>query len=241
MVYVTGDTHGDQREWQAIDALLQPGDTIITAGDFGYLWFGSRSERIFFDLLAKKPYTVLFADGNHEHFDLLYTLPIREWHGGRVHFLRRNVIHLMRGEIYEIEGKRMFVFGGGYSIDKARREPGVSWWPEELPSEEEYQNAENHLREANRRVDYIITHTAPAESVFYLSRIPKYGIRNDVTEDARLTNFLDWVASETGYLKWYFGHYHVDAEIWGGQYAVLHAIRELETGRIVGWKSPQHD
>ena len=209
MIYITGDTHGDQHEWQSIDALLQPGDTIIIAGDFGYLWSGSRSEKEFFDQLAEKPYTVLFVDGNHENFTKLNAYPIERWHGGRVHFLRRNLIHLMRGEVYEVDGKRVFVFGGGYSIDRARRKPRVSWWPEELPSEEEYQNAEIRLREADRRVDYIITHTAPAESVFYLSCIPKYGIRSDVTEDARLTVFLDRVADEIGYLKWYFGHYHV--------------------------------
>lgn len=241
MIYITGDTHGDQREWQAIDALLQPGDTIIIAGDFGYLWFGSRSERKFFDLLAKKPYTVLFADGNHEHFDLLYTLPIREWHGGRVHFLRRNVIHLLRGEIYEIEGKRIFVFGGGYSIDKARREPGVSWWPEELPSEEEYQNAEANLARVNDQVDYIVTHTAPNETVMdCLCRF--YGMQ-PLREDKELTNFLQKVQDRTrdAYHHWYFGHYHIDAELWRRQTALLHAVRELETGRIVGWKSPQHD
>lgn len=244
MVYVTGDTHGNQHEWQSIDALLQPGDAIIITGDFGYLWCGSRREKQFFDQLAKKPYTVLFIDGNHENFDLLHALPIENWHGGRVHFLRPNLIHLMRGEVYEIEGKRVFVFGGGYSLDKARRKPGVSWWPEELPSEAEYRNAEAHLRalrEKNQPVDYIITHTAPSDSIYYLSRIPRYGVRIDVTEDWELVSFLDRVSSAWSPKKWYFGHYHVDAELWGNQIALLHAVRELESGEIIGWKSPMHD
>ena len=239
MAFIIGDLHGSEREWtEGVDPLLRAGDTAIVTGDFGIgMMHGPMSEDRFYDWIEQKPYTVLVVEGNHENFDRLNAYPISHWHGGRVHRIRRNIIHLMRGEIYEIEGKRVFAFGGGYSLDKALREPGVSWWPEELPSEEEYENARTHLREANRRVDYIITHTAPGESVFYLSRIPRYGVRSDVTEDARLTTFLDWVASETGYSKWYFGHYHVDAEIWGGQYAVLHNIREMETGRIVGRKS----
>lgn len=243
MVYITGDLHGEEQEWiEFVDPLLRAGDTVIVPGDFGVgMMHGPMREECFYDWIEAKLYTVLFVDGNHENFDKLNELPAAEWHGGRVRFLRRNLIHLMRGEVFEIEGKRLFVFGGGYSIDRARREPGVSWWPEELPSEQEYQNAETHLREANRCVDYIVTHTAPAESVYYLSRFQKYGVRNDVTEDARLTIFLDRVASETGYSKWYFGHYHVDAEIWGGQFAMMHAVRELESGKIVGWKSPIHD
>lgn len=32
---------------------------------------------------------------------------------------------------------------------------------------------------------------------------------------------------------WYFGHFHVDLELWRNQTAVLSCVRELETGRIV--------
>ena len=54
------------------------------------------------------------------------------WNGGYVHKLRHNLIHLMRGEIYIIEGKTFFTFGGGYSIDKPFRKENVSWWPAEI-------------------------------------------------------------------------------------------------------------
>lgn len=239
MVYVTGDTHGNQHEWQSIDALLQPGDTIIITGDFGYLWCGSRREKQFFDQLAKKPYTVLFIDGNHENFDLLHALPIENWHGGRVHFLRPNLIHLMRGEVYEIEGKRVFVFGGGYSLDKARRKPGVSWWPEELPSQEEICNAEEKLRalrEQGRPLDFIITHIAPSDALDYLSCVNR-DIRNVLfPEEMELVSALNRLSLNWNWKMWYFGHLHVDVELMGKYIALLHAVRELETGTIVGWK-----
>lgn len=235
MVYVTGDTHGNQIMWDVcITGFLKPGDTIIVVGDFGIGFFDGRywSEELFFDYLAAQDYTVLFCDGNHENFDKLYNYEVSEWHGGQVHFIRDNVIHLMRGEIYVIEEKRVFVFGGGYSIDKEFRVPGKSWWPEEMPSEEEYKNASENLKKNDYEVDYILTHTAPSDTVEYLSHLGK-GIKNMIIEEAPLTGFLRWAEEVTEYQRWYCGHFHIDAELWKNQYALLDAIRELHTGEIV--------
>ena len=46
----------------------------------------------------------------------------------------------MRGEVFKINDKVFFVMGGGYSIDKVIRIPGKSWWEEEMPAKEEYDN-----------------------------------------------------------------------------------------------------
>ena len=117
--------------------------TVISAWDFGAA--AVRSEEDFYDYLAAQDYTVLFIDGNHENFEKLNGFPIETWHGGRVHKIRGNVIHLMRGEVYDIEGHTVFAMGGGYSMDKAYRTQGVSWWPQEMPSQEEYDNAAANL------------------------------------------------------------------------------------------------
>ena len=37
---------------------------------------------------------------------------------------------------------------------------GLTWWPEELPSEEEMQNGIKNLEKHNWKVDYVITHCA---------------------------------------------------------------------------------
>lgn len=43
MIYVTGDTHGNQFKWlEQIDPILKEGDIIIVCGDFG-IGFSSRS------------------------------------------------------------------------------------------------------------------------------------------------------------------------------------------------------
>ena len=48
---------------------------------------------------------------------MLAELPAEQWEGGKVHFIRENVIHLMRGQMYRIQGKDFFVFGGARSHD----------------------------------------------------------------------------------------------------------------------------
>ncbi len=142
-------------------------------------------------------------------------------------FIRKNVIHLMRGEVYEIEGKRIFVLGGGYSHDKACRIPGRSWWEEEMPGQTEYENARKNLEACKYKVDYIFTHT-----VEYMSRL-NMDMKNRAMEEGPLNNCLQWVEETTSYQKWFFGHFHIDRELWKDQFAVFDAIRELETGEII--------
>lgn len=140
MLYITGDTHGNQLKWlEQIHPALSPGDGVIVAGDFGYgFWSGPLgSEDAFYDWLAAQPYAVFFIDGNHENFDRLLALPVKPWRGGRIQRIRPNVIHLMRGEVYLIEGRTVFTFGGGHSADFWQRKPGTSWWPQEMPEPEE--------------------------------------------------------------------------------------------------------
>ena len=52
--------------------------------------------------LEEKPFTTLYVDGNHENFDRLYGYPIENWQGGKVHKIRPSVLHLMRGQVFEI-------------------------------------------------------------------------------------------------------------------------------------------
>jgi hypothetical protein len=236
MIYVTGDTHGNQYKWvEQIAPVLSAGDTILVCGDFGVGFWNGRywSEEMFYDFLSEQAYTVLFIDGNHENFAKLNGYPVEAWCGGRVHKIRQNVIHLMRGEVYGIEGSTVFAMGGGYSIDKYRRTEGVSWWPQELPAAEEYRSALANLENVHNRVDFIVTHTAPSESVYYLSTLRQLGIKRDVVEELPLTTFLDEIQRKVTYQHWYFGHFHVDVELWRNQTAILSAVREFKTGKIV--------
>ena len=94
MIYVTGDTHGDRsRLSKKRLKALNPGDTLIICGDFGFLWNDDRAEQKFLYNLSKRPYNICFADGTHENFDLLYRFPVKEKFGGRVHAVADNIFH----------------------------------------------------------------------------------------------------------------------------------------------------
>ena len=210
MIYVTGDTHGEMSIAKVWDA-IEPEDTLIICGDFGNIWTGSEREQFILDELDKNPGTILFVDGNHENFPMIYEYPVIEWNGGLVHQIRPSVLHLMRGQIFTIEGKTIFVMGGGTSIDKAWRIEGVSWWSQEMPTKQEYDTALDNLDSVNWKVDYVCTHVAPTDiqnKIFH--KISPCGLKKP---DDELTKFLQTVDEKLEYEKWFFGHYHEDFEV----------------------------
>lgn len=210
MIYLTGDTHGDRMRFFDNNMAGEPSwgadDILIVCGDFGFVFRNNESEEAFLDKLAEKPYTICFCDGNHENFSAIYLYPQEMWMGGKVHKIRRNIFHLMRGQIFDICGKKFFTMGGAYSIDKYMRTEGVSWWKEELPRKEEYDEAIQNLKKANNEVDYIITHTAPREVILRL-------MKNPDEHDRELTGFFDRVMHEIKFKRWFFGHWHMDLKI----------------------------
>lgn len=230
MIYVTGDVHGDQYRWKReIEPRLTDGDIIIVCGDFGIgFWTKSGcSEEEFFDYISEKKYTVLFIDGNHDSTNKIHSYAVEEWSGGKVHKLRHNLIHLMRGEVYTMEGKRFFAFGGGYSCDKEFRVENLTWWALEMPTEEEYQNGLKNLERVNFEVDIIITHTAPADSIYYLSKISSLSVKNIEKNEMPLNTYFNNIQFKVSYKKWYFGHLHCDKEIWKGQTAVYKEVKKI--------------
>ena len=241
MILITGDTHANQRKWVAeIEPILNSGDVLIIAGDFGYGFWDDIywPQEMFFDHIANQDYTILFIDGNHEQFDKLNTLEVSEWQGGKVHFVRHNLIHLMRGQIFQIEGVSIFTMGGGFSLDKARRTESVSWFEQEMPNEGEYITAEANLLVHDNKVDYIVTHTCPTDSVAYLATYGGRGITKNVIEERPLTDFLQTISNRVDYKKHYFGHFHIDKEIWRNQTAIFNSIRDIKTGEVIHqWNS----
>lgn len=109
--------------------VLTKDDYVIICGDFGFVWDGGKEDKWWLNWLAAKPWTTLFVDGNHENHDILEQWDVTNWHGGKVHKLNESVIHLMRGQVYEIDGKKWFTFGGAKSQDQAIRVEGKDWWP----------------------------------------------------------------------------------------------------------------
>ena len=154
---------------------LGKNDVLFVLGDFGFLWDGSREEKKRLDWLAKRPYTILFLDGTHENYEMLDALPVEEKFGGRVQPVAGSVYHVCRGSILELEGMSFLCFGGGESPDKEERDPGVNWWPREMPSDEEYAFCDANVAAHGYKVEYVLTHDAPSRFLDF-TILPRRGV-----------------------------------------------------------------
>ena len=231
MIYVTGDCHQNFRKFNTKifpeQKEMTKEDYVIICGDFGGVWnkeVENKEEKHLLDWLEGKPFTTLFVDGNHENFDRLYSYPVELWHGGKVHKIRRSVIHLMRGQIYEIDGKSFFTFGGASSHDiesgildpedsdfkekkkwldrewRSYRVNHITWWAQELPSEEEMQEGRANLAAHDNQVDFIVTHCCATSTQML---IDEQKLKPDIE-----TDYLEEIKQTIQFKKWFFGHYH---------------------------------
>lgn len=237
MIYITGDCHGD---WSKLSSSnfhqqkeLTKKDYVIVCGDFG-IWHDTNEERYWLKWLNEKPFTTLFIAGNHENYDRLYNdYPEESWHGGKIHKISDSIFHLMNGYVFDIDGIKIFAFGGASSHDiddgildrndfssdaefkreyrkwkkqdKIFRVNHISWWQEEMPTKDEMNHGLHSLEAVNNKVDYIITHCAPQSLVH---KVGGFEYKPD-----ELTEYFDEIKNTVDFKKWYFGHYHIDSEI----------------------------
>lgn len=229
-IKITGDTHGEQRRMlDYIDAHKRSPDfdMLLVCGDFGYIFRGDRGENSFLNYIEKEAgFDIVFVDGNHSNFPKIYSYPIEKWNGGLVHTIRKNIRHLMRGQIYTIGSKTFFTFGGGYSIDKKWRldyektHNKKIWWEEEFPTQEEIDFAFRNLEEHNWEVDYIITHSAPTN---ILPLVSEFFISNAKADIDIVNSTLEKIRQKTTFDHWYFGHYHGNKEV-DDKFTILYEI-----------------
>ena len=231
MIYITGDCH---RNFERFNRSIFPEqqemtkeDYVIVCGDFGGVWNKGKEDKeetMLLDWLDCKSFTTLFVDGNHENFDRLYDYPVENWYGGKVHKIRPSVIHLMRGQVFDIDDRSIFTFGGASShdIDGGILEPDdpdykkkkkeldqgwlpyrinhVSWWKQELPSEEEMEEGRKNLALHHNTVDFIVTHCCSSSTQAMLG--------GSLYKPDMETAYLEEIKQNTKFKKWFFGHYH---------------------------------
>ena len=254
MIYITGDTHSDFKKFSTSNfheqKMMSKEDYIIICGDFGGIWdngvFGtSKSEAYWLDWLNDRPFTTLFVDGNHENFDMLGNFAISDWNGGEVQHIKDSVIHLMRGQVYDICGKKYFTMGGAQSHDISggildANDPAFalkrrqldrqgasyrinhwSWWKEEMPNDKEYEVAWQNLEANNWKVDYIISHCCPT-SVQGI-------VGGGNFQPDRLTDFFEDVKEKCEYDFWFCGHYHVNRIVMNNHVLLYEKILPIES------------
>lgn len=235
MIFVSGDLHGGSSSFHITSAQFKPakrGDIALCCGDFGGVWWHDyhtnerhrREENGFLDMRLRKRVLWLAVDGNHENFARLFggEFPLVELFGGRAYKIRENVYYLKRRDIFTIDNRTLLAFGGANSHDKESikvptlvrrggygntpgRKEGIDWWPEEIPSKEDLDNAYRNLDGAGWRVDHVITHTCPVSQRPHFLESPRIP---DPTE-----NMLQEIYQKITFRTWHFGHFHINRQV----------------------------
>ena len=217
MIYFTGDIHGDVR--RIIDAIhrfdIGPDDVIVILGDAGLNYFGNnRGDRRTKSRLNAEGVTVFCIHGNHEMRPAtLKSYHTASWRGGTVYAEDEypNLLFAKDGEIFDFDGKKAFVIGGAYSVDKYYRlQRGAPWFSDEQPSPEIKQSVESALDAVNQQIDIVLSHTCPGR---YIPTEAFLTGLDQSTVDRSTEDWLGTIEEKLSYDQWYCGHWHIDKRI----------------------------
>ena len=162
-----------------------------------------KAEKRSMDVKAKKLRREGFVTGNLFGREIEGSIPLK--------FTKKEIEVLLKNNnkgsqvMLELEGKTYLCFGGAESQDKDDREPGVNWWKQEMPSDEEYDTCRRNLEKVDYKVDYVLTHDAPSRFLDFTALA--------LGESNRLHLFLDEILLKLTYEKWFFGCYHKDVQL----------------------------
>lgn len=208
MILITGDTHGDLSRFNKKELKkLRKGDALIICGDFGFVWDGSKNEQKLLKRLGKKKYSVLFVEGVHENFSELEKYETEQWCGGLTRRISGNLRQLMRGQVFDIDGKKIFAFGGGRSeendsyLNDDDNEARLRW-KQEIPTEEELAAGMKNLERCSFKVDYIVSYEPPAK----ISEFMELG----KSDRSHVNTYLEKVREKTDFVRWFFGRHHIN-------------------------------
>lgn len=207
-IFLLGDTHGDWENFRVLfkKHFVRPGDMVIVLGDFGFIWdtkFRQQTNALQRDF-ALAQVMLGFIDGNHENFEILNSFPTEIWNGGLIHRIDKNIVHLMRGQVFDFFGKSFFTMGGAASIDWINRQNRISWWNEENITNADMAEADKNLNRVGNKVDYVLTHTCPKTIA------DRMHDNSHFTFDDSNTRLLEDIFQTIEFDKWYFGHMHED-------------------------------
>jgi predicted phosphodiesterase len=119
---------------------------------------------------------------------------------------------------------RMFLLGGGFSLDHHSRIEGKEWWPdEELSHDDLYKGMDIYEASA---CDIIVSHECPHEIAPLLFNKRRVRVESPSRTSQALSSLL-WIRKPT---LWIFGHWHisVDEVIDGTRFICLNELEYID-------------
>lgn len=167
---------------------------------------------------------VLFVDGNHENFNVLYREvrahdenPYR-FDNARAEdepygtvYLSPRVVYMRRGSVRRVGNAIIGFFGGAVTVGRANCAPGVNWFPEEAITDTDFANA---MRLMDSGIDVLVSHDTTREglAVFeeqYLGSRYTSATRSDAWADSDVnTAYISALVRATYPHIHVHGHYH---------------------------------
>jgi hypothetical protein len=198
MVFL-GDVHGKWRELESI-LVEYRGDQVVQVGDFG-LGFPERPRE------GKDPENLgphfKFIRGNHDNPEVCRLHP--------------NYL----GD-FGITDYGLAYLSGAWSIDFARRTPGIDWWDEEELKSSKLQLFIDMFK--REKPEFMVSHDAP---YFLYDRL----VRSSFKNKSRTTMALQEAFESHKPKFWVFGHHHLSMRerIKGTEFVCLDELETLDT------------
>ena len=210
MIYITGDIH---RDFSRIYKLKKDSDNmLIVLGDVVINYYLNEEDKNCKEYLKKLKLKLFCVRGNHEERpEKISTYKEVEMFGGKVFIEEEypNLIFAKDGETYNIDGKKILVIGGAYSVDKQYRLlHGYKWFKDEQLTKEEMDTILEKVK--GKHFDIVLTHTCPYK--YEPREVFMQGLDQSKV-DKSMEHFLDEIEENISYDKWYCGHYHTEKQV----------------------------
>ena len=215
MIYLISDIHGEadfKGLLQYIEKATED-DLLLILGDVCFKFEDTEENRKFTEFFLSIKKNIAIVDGNHENFEVIKSFPEENWCGGRINRISPSIVRLQRGNVFQIDGKSFFVFGGCKS-GKRWHEMGL-YHPGDEPEEAELSLAYENIKKHNFAFDYILTHK--------YEETPPNG-----TFCPALAELTEYIEKNVSYKLWYSGHWHKNEKTDEKHYLVYYELSPLE-------------
>lgn len=207
-VMVVGDWHGDSNFAMMVLQRAKKFDAryVFHTGDFGLWDLHDDFLNTLHDFLLSNDMFLVFADGNHENFNILRRLE-KDSVTGLMRVTDR-IFHAPRGYRLLVGDSVWMFLGGAVSMDQNSRMKNIDWFPDEVLTMDDISYA---LRPGT--VDVMVTHDAPYDSPTLrkiYSRSNNDWNANIVTQSDNNQKMLQKVVDLKNPHVLFHGHHHRD-------------------------------